>query len=90
MAPELFLACEGLPIGEGLGGVGAGEGEDGLREFAAAADVSVEGGGVSGAGVGAGKELAAELGVGDEGCALEAGDGDGGLVVVELADEVVA
>ena len=74
----------------GLVGVGAGEAEDGVVETVAVAEVSGDGDGVAGAGVAAGEEFAADVGV-----AQQAGGGEGveverGLVVVELADEVVA
>ena len=83
-------ADEGLPVAIGLIGVVGGEFCDGVVEAGGAADVAGEYGGVSSAGVAAGEYFAAEAGVFEQACGFDGGEVDGGLVIVELADEVVA
>ena len=74
----------------GFVGVGAGEGEDGAVEALGVAEVSGDFYGIAGAGVAAGEELAAEICVAEEALWGEGCDVERGLVVVQLADEVVA
>lgn len=83
------VRAELLPVGVGLFGVGLGEADDGLLEAVAGADVAGEDAGVAGAGVAAGEDLSTDGGVLAEVFGFEFGDVERGLVVVELADEVV-
>ncbi len=78
------------PVFFGLVGVGAGEGEDSFVEAVGFADVGRDCDGISGAGVAAGEEFAAEVSVTDERVTGEGGEIERCLVVVELANEVVA
>ena len=50
----------------GLVGVGAGEGQDGVVKAVEVAEIGGDGDGVSGAGVAAGEEFAAEVGVAEQ------------------------
>ena len=81
---------EELPVAFGLVGVVGGEARDGVVEAGGSADVAGEDGGVSGAGVAAGEDFAAEGGVFEQAGGFEVREIDGGFVIVELADEVVA
>ena len=74
----------------GLVGVGAGEGEDGAIEALGVAEIGGYLYGVAGAGVAAGEELATEVCVAEEALWGEGYDIERGLVVVQLADEVIA
>ncbi len=79
-----------LPVLLGLVGVGYGEFGNGVVEALRSADVAGEHGWISAAGVAAGEHLAADAGVAQQVGDLYLGDVDGGFMVVELADEVVA
>ncbi len=78
------------PVVFGFVGVGAGEGEQGAVKARRLAEVGGDGDGVTGAGVSAGEEFAAEVGITEERGGGEGLEVERGLVVVELADEEVA
>ncbi len=81
---------EQAPVVLGFVRVGLGEGEEGAVEAGGVAEVGGDGYGVAGAGVAAGEEFAAEVGVAEKAGGGEGCDVERGLVVVELADEEVA
>ncbi len=86
----MFGVDELFPVLLGLVGVGLCEFEDGGVKAGALADVAGEGGGIAGAGVSAGEEFAAEIGVVDQGVGREGLEIERTFVIVELANEEVA
>src|SRR6185312_4371235 len=79
-----------FPVGLGLVRIGVREGKNRVVEASGVADIGSNGNRIAGTSVAAGEQFAAEVGVGAETVGGERGEIERGLVIVELADKIVA